>query len=74
MSDDRKKRQAADRLRQPRRAYVSAGRLTFQITADCIAALRDAAGDTLKAYPDAAVVGVWVALQLEEELDAQARR
>lgn len=74
LSDDRKKRQAAERLREPRRDYVSMQRLTFQTTADRIAALRDAAADTLKVYPDAAVVGIWVALQLEEELSAQARR
>lgn len=74
LSDAAKRRQAADRLREPRRAYVSMQRLTFQTTADRIAALRDAAADTFKVYPDAAVVGVWVAMQLEEELDAQAGR
>lgn len=70
LSDHKMQRQAADRLREPRRTYVSCGRLTFQTTADRIRALRDGADDTLKVYPDAAVVGIWVALQLEEALNA----
>lgn len=74
LADDGKQRLAAERLREPRRAYVSMGRLTFQTTADRIAALRDAAADTFKVYPDAAVAGVWIAIYLEEELDAQVRR
>ena len=70
LSNERKRRLAAERLREPRRAYVSMQRLTFQTKADRIAALRDAATDTLKVYPDAAVVGVRVGMLLEEELEA----
>lgn len=74
LSHDGTRQLAASRLREPRRDYVAMQRLTFQTTSDRVAALRDAVADTLKVYPDAAVVGVWVAMQLEEELDAQARR
>lgn len=74
LADGGKQRLAAQRLREPRRTYVSMGRLTFQTTADRIAALREAAADTLKVYPDAAVVGAWVAIYLEEDLAAQMRR
>lgn len=74
LADGGKQRLAAERLREPRRTYVPTGRLAFQTTAERIAALRDAAADTLKVYPDAAVAGVWVAIYLEEELAAQVRR
>lgn len=73
LADESTTRQASERLREPRSAYASAGRLTFQITLDRIAALRGAVGDALTVYPDAAVVGVWVALQIEGELKAHMR-
>lgn len=59
---------AATRLREPRRAFVSLGRVSVMCPETTLAALRSAAGDTLEVYPDAAILGVWASLCLEEEL------